>query len=174
MNAESTVLRSSRPAVVVAPGGEGARAAAWLLAWPMRLAATPMGRRLLAAVALAVVAVAAVGYLYDSADPPGRAPAIFRPAGLAGGAAGATEAAAVSRTAAAAPVRAKRAATPAEAAAAWWAARQKVAVDKVRSLQQRKVSATEVQVLVVAEGAGSRMPSEYVTVRKGSSGWKVP
>jgi hypothetical protein len=27
---------------------------------------------------------------------------------------------------------------------------------------------------VVAEGAGSRMPSDYVTVRKGSSGWKVP
>jgi len=171
MNAESTVFRSSRPAVVVAPGGEGARAAAWLLSWPMRLAATPMGRRLLAAAALAVVAVAAVGYLYDSADQP-RVPAIFRPAGLAG--AGATEAAAVSRSAAASPVRAKRAATAAEAAAAWWAARQKVAVDKVRALQQRKVSATEVQVLVVAEGAGSRMPSDYVTVRKGSSGWKVP
>jgi hypothetical protein len=172
MNAESTVLRSSRPAVVVAPGGEGARVAAWLLAWPMRLAATPMGRRLLAAVALAVVAVGAVGYLYDSADQP-RVPAIFRPAGLAADA-GSTNAAAVSRSAAASPVRAKRAATPAEAAAAWWAARQKVAVDKVRSLQQRKVSATEVQVLVVAEGAGSRMPSDYVTVRKGSSGWKVP
>ena len=171
MNAESTVFRSSRPAVVVAPGGEGARAAAWLLAWPMRLAATPMGRRLLAAVALAVVAVAAVGYLYDSADQP-RVPAIFRPAGLAS--AGATEAAAVSRSAAASPVRAKRAATASEAAAAWWAARQKVAVDKVRSLQQRKLSATEVQVLVVAEGAGSRMPSDFVTVRKGSSGWKVP
>ena len=44
MNAESTVFRSSRPAVVLAPGGEGARAAAWLLAWPMRLAANPMGR----------------------------------------------------------------------------------------------------------------------------------
>ncbi|HEX2158757.1 MAG TPA: hypothetical protein VHS79_17525, partial [Actinomycetes bacterium] len=86
MNAESTVLRSSRPAVVVAPGGEGARAAAWLLAWPMRLAATPLGRRLLAAVVLAVVAVAGVGYLYDSADEP-RVPAIFRPAGLGTGAA---------------------------------------------------------------------------------------
>jgi hypothetical protein len=59
-------------------------------------------------------------------------------------------------------------------AAAWWAARQKVAAAKVRSLQQRRVSATEVQVLVVAQGTGSRMPSEYVTVRKGPSGWKVP
>jgi hypothetical protein len=46
-------------------------------------------------------------------------------------------------------------------------------VAKVQSLQQRKVSASEVQVLVVAE-AGSRMPSRYVTVRKGPSGWKVP
>jgi hypothetical protein len=173
MNAESTVFRSSHPAVVLAPGGEGARAAAWLLALPMRLAATPMGRRLLAAVALAVVAVAAVGYLYDSADQP-RVPAIFRPAGLATESGGAASAAAVSRQAAASPVRAKRAATAAQAAAAWWAARQQVAVGKVRALQQRKVSATEVQVLVVAEGAGSRMPSEYVTVRKGSSGWKVP
>ncbi len=170
MNAESTVFRSSRPAVVVAPGIEGARAAAWLLAWPMRLAATPIGRRILAAVALAVVAVAGVGYLYDSADQP-RVPAIFRPAGLGTGAA---EAAAVTRQAAAAPVRAKKATTAAEVAAAWWAARQKVPVDKVRPLQQRKVSAKEVQVLVVAEGVGSRMPSEYVTVRKGSSGWKVP
>ena len=45
MNAESTAFRASRPAVVLAPGGEGARAAAWLLAWPMRLAASPLGRR---------------------------------------------------------------------------------------------------------------------------------
>jgi hypothetical protein len=173
MNAESTAFRSSRPAVVLAPGGEGTRAAAWLLSWPMRLAATPIGRRVLAAVALAVVAVAGVGYLYDSADQPRQA-ALFRPAGLAAEAAGATKAAAVDRQAAASPVRAKRAATAAEAAAAWWAARQKVDLGKVRPLQQRRVSATEVQVLVVAEEAGSRMPSEYVTVRKGPSGWKVP
>jgi hypothetical protein len=29
-------------------------------------------------------------------------------------------------------------------------------------------------VLVVAEAGGSRMPSDYVTVRKGPSGWAVP
>ncbi len=150
MNAESTVFRASRPAVVVAPGGEGARAAAWLLAWPMRLAATPMGRRLLVAATLAVVAVVSVGYLYDSADPATAAPAIFRPAGLAADAVRAGRAAA-GRQSAAAPVRAKKAAGPAEVAAAWWAARQKVAVDKVQSLQQRRISATEIQVLVVAE-----------------------
>jgi hypothetical protein len=172
MNAESTVFRSSRPAVVLPPGGEGARAAASLLAWPLRLAATPIGRRLLGAVVLAVVAVGTISYLYDSADQP-RVPAIFRPAGLSAEA-GATRAAAVDRQAAAAPVGAKKAATASEVAAAWFAARQKVTVEKVRPLQQRRVSAKEVQVLVVAEGAGPKMPSQYVTVRKGPSGWKVP
>ena len=173
MNAESTVFRSSRPAVVLPPpGGEGARAAASLLAWPLRLAATPFGRRLLGAVVLAVVAVGTISDLYDSADQP-RVPAIFRPAGRTAQAK-ATKAAAVDRQAAAAPARAKNAASASEAAAAWFAARQKLPVDKVRPLQQRRVGAKEVQVLVVAEGGGSTMPSQYVTVRKGASGWKVP
>jgi hypothetical protein len=169
MNAESTVFRSSRPAVVVAPGGEGARAAAWLLSWPMRLAATPMGRRLLVAVALAVVAVTFVGYLYGTADQPSSTTAKT----AARSAAAPVGAGDSRRQLAAAPARAKHAATPAEAAAAWWAARQRVAVARVQSLQQRHLSASEVQVLVVAE-AGSRMPSQYVTVRKGPSGWAVP
>ena len=171
MNAESTVFRASRPAVVVAPGGEGARAAAWLLSWPLRLAATPMGRRLLAAVVLAVVAVATVGYLYDSADRP-REVVAFRPAGLA--ASTPTGDATTARQTAASPVRANPAATAAEAAAAWFAARQGIPADKVRPLQQRKVKANEVQVLVVAEAGAAKMPSRYVTVRKGAAGWKVP
>ena len=170
MNAESTVFRASRPAVVVAPGGEGARAAAWLLAWPMRLAASPLGRRLLGAVALGVVLVATVGYLYGSPDP-AAASGSFRPAGLA---MEAPAARAARRQTAAVPARKAPAAGPAEGAAAWFATRQKVAVDKVQSLQQRRVSATETQVLVMAEVAGSRMPSQFVTVRKGPSGWKVP
>ena len=171
MNAESTAFRASRPAVVVAPGGEGARAAAWILSWPVRLAATPMGRRLLAAVVLAVVVVGCVGYLYDSADQPREAVA-FRPAGLATSTP--TGDATTARQTAASPVRAKPATTAAEVAAAWFAARQGVATDKVRPLQQRKVKANEVQVLVMAEAAGAKMPSRYVTVRKGAAGWKVP
>jgi hypothetical protein len=169
MNAESTVFRSSRPVVVAVPGGESARAAAWLLALPMRLAATPLGRRLLVAATLAMVAVVSVGYLYDSADRP-RVAGSFRPAGMAKAAGpGPTG----DRTAAA-PHRAKRAAGPAEAAAAWFAARMKVRPEQVRALQQRRLSANERQVLVVAEAGGSRMPSRYVTVRKGAAGWKVP
>ncbi|MFL6270032.1 MAG: hypothetical protein ACJ75A_07695 [Actinomycetes bacterium] len=167
MNAESTAFRASRPAVL-APGGEGARAAAGLLSWPMRLAATPLGRRLLAALLLGVVLVSSVSYLYDSPDP-AKASAAMGSVGLAVQA----PAAGPGRVAAAAPARKATAPGPADVAAAWWAARQKVAIDKVRSLQQRRVSATETQVLVVAEVSGS-MPSRYVTVRKGPSGWRVP
>jgi hypothetical protein len=171
MNAESTVFRASRPAVVVAPGGEGARAAAWLLSWPMRLAATSMGRRLIAAVVLAVVAVATVGYLYDTADRP-REVVAFQPAGLA--ASTPTGDATTARQTAASPVRAKPAASAADAAAAWFAGHEGVPADKVRPLQQRKVKANEVQVMVVADAGGAEMPSLWVTVRKGPSGWKVP
>ena len=170
MNAESTVFRASRPAVL-APGGEGARAAAWLLSWPMRLAATPMGRRLLGAVVLGVLLVSGVTYLYDSPDPATEATTIG-PNGVVVQAA--STPAAAKRQTAAAPARGGPAAGPAEVAAAWFAARQKAAVDKVRSLQQRRISATETQVLVMAEAGGSRMPSQWVTVRKGPSGWKVP
>jgi hypothetical protein len=170
MNAESTVFRSSRPAVVVAPGGDGARLAAWVLAWPMRLAGTALGRRLLAAAALAVVLVVTVGFLYESADPP-RAAATFWPAG---GVAVGAEAPAPARQATASPARPQRALKPAEAAAAWFAARHRLAADKVRALQQRRVSPTEIQVLVVSEASGASMPSQLVTVRKGSKGWRVP
>jgi hypothetical protein len=169
MNAESTAFRASRPAVL-APGGEGARAAVGLLSWPMRLAATPLGRRLLAALLLGVVLVSSVSYLYDSPDP-AKASAAMGSVGLAVQAPAARTG--PGRVAAAAPARKATAPGPADVAAAWWAARQKVAIDKVRSLQQRRVSATETQVLVVAEVSGS-MPSRYVTVRKGPSGWRVP
>jgi hypothetical protein len=174
MNAESTAFRASRPAVA-APGGEGARAAAWVLGWPMRLAATPLGRRLLAAVALGAVLVSGVGYLYDSPDP-ARETTTIGPNGVvtARAPAPAATAPAAARRQAAAPARTTAGAGPAEVAAAWFAARQKVAQDKVRSLQQRRISATQTQVLVMAEAAGSLMPSQWVTVRKGPSGWKVP
>jgi hypothetical protein len=125
----------------------------------------------LAAVVLAVVAVATVSYLYGSTDRP-REVVAFRPAGLA--ASTPTGDATTARQTAASPVRAKPAASAAEAAAAWFAAREGVAADKVRPLQQRKVKANEVQVLVMAEAAGAKMPSRYVTVRKSPSGWKVP
>ncbi|MFL6226116.1 MAG: hypothetical protein ACJ75K_25675, partial [Actinomycetes bacterium] len=114
MNAESTAFRASRPAVL-APGGEGARAAAGLLSWPMRLAATPLGRRLLAALLLGVVLVSGVSYLYDSPDP-ATASAAMGSVGLAVQAPAAGTG--PGRVAAAAPARKATAPGPADVAAA--------------------------------------------------------
>ena len=44
MNAESTVFRASRPAVVVAPGGEGARAASGEQLQAQRARVEPVAR----------------------------------------------------------------------------------------------------------------------------------
>jgi len=168
MNAESTYVRPTRPRpTIVSPGGDGARLAALVLALPMRVAATPLGRRLLAAATIAVVLVSLVGALYDHTDRPGTA------AALAGAHATASRQAATAtgRRAAVSPAATKRTGGPAEAAAAWFAGKQRVALDHVRALQQRRVSANERQVLVVAEAGASKVPSAYVTVRKGPDGW---
>jgi hypothetical protein len=167
MNAESTFVRSSRPAVGAAPGGDGMRLAVLVLALPLRLAATALGRRLLAAVVLSAVLVTAVALLYRHADDPASAPASLRAATVAA----AGPAPAGGRGARA--TRSARAARPEDAAAAWFAEQQRVAVNRVRTLQQRRISTKERQVLVVAEASGDRMPSAYVTVRKGAAGWAV-
>jgi hypothetical protein len=162
MNAESTYVRPvrPRPTLVPTPGGEGAHLAAAVLALPLRVAATPLGRRVLAAVTIAVLLVSLVGALYDHTDRPGAA------------AAGALAGAQATASRQAAPAASRRtAAAPASAAAAWFAGRQRVALDRVRALQQRRVSASERQVLVVAEAGAAKLPSAYVTVRKGPDGW---
>jgi hypothetical protein len=163
MNAESTFVRSSRSAVGTAPGGDGLRLAALVLALPLRLAGTALGRRLLAALVLSAVLVTAVALLYRHADDPAGAASSLRAANAAAAAPGQ----------AAGARRSFHAAGPEEAAAAWFAERQQVAVDQVRTLQQRRISAKERQVLVVAEASGARMPSAYVTVRKAAGGWAV-
>jgi hypothetical protein len=168
MHAESTYVRPARPGpTVVPPAGEGIHLAALVLALPMRVAATPLGRRVIAAATIAVVLVSLVGALYDHADGQGTA-------GALGGAR-----AAASRQAAAPPGR--RTAAPAavkvtaggagDAAAAWFAGQQRIARDRVRALGERQLSATERQVLVVADAGASKLPSAYVVVRKGPNGW---
>jgi hypothetical protein len=169
--AESTYVRQARPrpTLVPPPSGDGTGLAASVLALPLRLAATPLGRRVLAAATVAVLLVALVGALYDHTDRPGAAAA----GALAGAQATASRQAdpGAPRSAGAAPTAAKRTGNAAEAAAAWFAGKQQVAVDRVRALQQRRVSATERQVLVVAEAGAAKLPSAYVTVRKGPGGW---
>jgi hypothetical protein len=168
MNAESTYVRPARPrpTLVPPPGGDGTRLAATVLALPLRMAATPLGRRLLAAATIALVLVSLVGALYDHTDRPGAAAT----GALVGAQATASRQAAAPGGAAAAPAS-RRAGGAAQAAAAWFAGKQRVALDRVRALQQRQVSATERQVLVVAEAGASKVPSAYVTVRKGPDGW---
>jgi hypothetical protein len=169
MNAESTYVRPARPrpTLVPPPSGDGVGLAATVLALPLRVAATPLGRRVLAAATVAVLLVSLVGALYDHTDRPSAA------AALAGAQATSSRQPdpGKPRTAGAAPAAAKRTGGAAEAAAAWFAGKQQVAVDRVRALQQRRVSATERQVLVVAEAGASKLPSAYVTVRKGPGGW---
>jgi hypothetical protein len=169
MNAESTYVRPARPRPTrVPPAGDGTRLAALVLALPMRVAATPLGRRVIAAATIGVVLVSLVGALYDHADRPGTAGA------LAGAQATASRRAAPAPPSrgTAAPAAAKVTAGAAgEAAAAWFAGQQRVARDRVRALGERQLSATERQVLVVADAGGAKLPSAYVVVRKGPNGW---
>jgi hypothetical protein len=168
MNAESTYVRPvrPRPTLVPPPGGDGTRLAATVLALPLRVAATPLGRRVLTAATVAVVLVSLVGALYDHTDRPGAAAT----GALAGAQATASRQAAPARGAAGSTAGAKRG-SPAEAAAAWYAGKQRVALDHVRALGQRRLSATEREVLVVAEAGGAKLPTDYVVVRKGPGGW---
>jgi hypothetical protein len=168
MNAESTYVRPARHRpTLVPPAGDGTRLAALVLALPMRVAATPLGRRAIASAAIAVVLVSLVGALYDHADRP-------RTGALGGAQATASRRAAPASpgrgTAAPAAVKVTAGAAG-EAAAAWFAGQQRVARERVRALGERQLSATERKVLVVADAGASKLPSAYVVVRKGPNGW---
>jgi len=63
--------------------------------------------------------------------------------------------------------------SPAAVAAAWYAARQGVPAIKVEPLQQDRVSAREVRVLVLADHGHGRLRTALVRVRLGPAGWSV-
>jgi hypothetical protein len=155
-------------------------------------------RRLGRLAALTVALAALVVVLYDHADVPSAA-ARGAPGGARGQAAGQAQAgspagpAASGRAGKAAPGRAegatsggraasaagerpakvKRPARPAEVAAAWYAARHKLPRSRVRPLQQDRVSARQVRVLVLAEAANGKLRTALVRVRLGPGGWEV-
>jgi hypothetical protein len=62
---------------------------------------------------------------------------------------------------------------PAAVAAAWYAAHHGVPRAKVKPLQQDRLSAREVRVLVLADHGRGRLRTELVRVRLGSAGWSV-
>jgi hypothetical protein len=108
---------------------------------------------------------AASGDPGPSATPAGPARTRTRPDG------GRSEAANGGRVVPVRPV--KRPATPAEVAAAWYAARHKLPKGRVRPLQQDRLSAGQVRVLVLAEAGHGRLRTALVRVRLGAGGWEV-
>ena len=67
----------------------------------------------------------------------------------------------------------KRSAKPAEVAADWYAARHKLPRSRVRPLQQDRLSASQVRVLVLAEAGNGKLRTALVRVRLGPGGWEV-
>jgi hypothetical protein len=62
---------------------------------------------------------------------------------------------------------------PAAVAADWYAARHGVARSRVKPLQQDRLSAREVRVLVMADHGRGRLRTALVRVRLGPDGWEV-
>jgi hypothetical protein len=105
---------------------------------------------------------------------PGDAGSAADPARPGGGRAeGATSGGRAASAAGERPAKVKRPARPAEIAAAWYAARHKLPRSRVRPLQQDRVSARQVRVLVLAEAANGKLRTALVRVRLGPGGWEV-
>jgi hypothetical protein len=132
------------------------------------------GRRVARTVALTVVLAVLVTALYDHGEAPraAAAPVVDTPAarpglqkpprdpGERGGLRGRDRPAQVGER-------------PADVAAAWFAARHGAARSKVKPLQQDRLSAREVRVLVLADLGSGRLRTALVRVRRGPDGWRV-
>jgi hypothetical protein len=143
-------------------------------------AAGETGRRLARAAALTVLLAVLVTALYDRGEvPTAAARQAVRPAaaGNQGGSAShgtapgkdPAEVGGLRGRARAAPVGER----PAAVAAAWYAARNGVPRARVKPLQQDRLSATEVRVLVLADHGHGRLRTALVRLRHGPDGWRV-
>jgi hypothetical protein len=145
--------------------------------WAVAAATAQTGRRLARAVALTVVLAVLVGALYDRGEVPAAAarPAVDAgadgPAARAGTARGKDPAGlgGLRGRDRPSPVGER----PAAVAAAWYAARQGVPRARVKPLQQDRLSAREVRVLVLADHGRGRLRTALVRVRLGRDGWRV-
>jgi hypothetical protein len=150
----------------------------------LRGATGETGRRLARAAALTLALAVLVGALYDRGDVPTAAaqPRVGAAGGSGvadgpdggggkgaarqadpdgqGGLRGRTRPAAVGER-------------PADVAAAWYAARHGAARSKVKPLQQDRLSAREVRVVVLADLGHGRLRTALVRVRRGPDGWRV-
>lgn len=189
MNAEATAVGDTKaigraiPRRWPAPPSDAAvRTVAALGLVPLRLLGTRMGRRLMAATVLSILLVGAVSALYDHADGPATlqralnaAPAAASKPARNGRAAGAAKGTATSGKASLASVAAALPAKDARSAAvAWYAKRVGVAPDRVQALQEQRVNATTIKVLVMAQVSQTNVPTAFLTVKRAGGGWKVP
>jgi hypothetical protein len=183
-------MATQRPSALARAAGRWALAAA---RWAVAAARSETGRRLARAVTLTVALAVLITTLYDRGEAPRAAarPAVAAPApgtpGRSATQAPATPGRAGARSRAAAArqdpgevggLRGRtRPATvgerPAAVAAAWYAARQGVPATKVQALQQDRLSAREVRVLVLADHGHGRLRTALVRVRRGPTGWSV-
>ena len=143
-------------------------------------AAGETGRRLARAAALTVLLAVLVTALYDRGEvPTAAARQAVRPAAAGNQGGSATHGTAPRKDPAevgglrgrarAAPVGER----PAAVAAAWYAARNGVPRARVKPLQQDRLSATEVRVLVLADHGHGRLRTALVRLRHGPDGWRV-
>jgi hypothetical protein len=151
--------------------------------WALAGACSETGRRLARAVALTVTLAVLIGALYDRGEAPRAAaqPAVAAPAaGPPGGPPARARAGTARRPDPAGqgglrgrlrpPPAGER---PAAVAAAWYAARQGLPAARVEALQQDRLSASEVRVLVLADHGRGRLRTDLVRVRLGPAGWSV-
>jgi hypothetical protein len=152
----------------------------------LAVAAGETGRRVGRAVALGTLLVVLVVTLYDRAEVPsaaaqpavrGATPASGEPGGPAAGRPGTrrqgtagAQAPGGLRGRTRPPVAGER---PADVAAAWYATRHGLPRHRVRALQQDKLSAREVRVLILADFGPGRLQTALVRVRLTASGWSV-
>ena len=184
MNAEATAVRDTKRIGAAVPGRWSAppsdaavRAVVKLGLMPLRLLATPMGRRLAATGVLSLALVGAVSSLYDHADGPAatvQRPLNAVPAAASKPAATPAKQASTSERTSAAVAAPRATARPEDAATAWYAQRKGVPPNRVHALQRQRVSATVTKVMVMAEVSATELPTDFVTVKRDGDGWKVP
>ena len=143
--------------------------------WVVAAATGETGRRVARAVALTVVLAVLVTVLYDHGEAPraAAAPAVDAPAAgpvlqkprrkdpaQPGGLRGRDRASSVGER-------------PGAIAADWYAASHGIARARVKPLQQDRLSAREVRVLVLVDRGRGRLETALVRVRLGTDGWRV-
>jgi hypothetical protein len=140
----------------------GLRATFWVLTIGIRLLAHPVGRRLLAAMALISLCAGLVILVFTYPEPVEPDP-VTRPAVTRGRDPMPRSTSGTSRPGS----------SPEQTAAAWYAGRKRLPRSRVRVLQRDEVNPKLVRVLVLADAGGGRLDTAVVEVRRLGSAWRV-